>query len=68
MFYLGPLRMRYKAICRFLLLVLGLEVPSRGQAVNQGQLLLVLGLGLLIKKYRGSLRPAAACLRGFRNI
>ena len=33
----------YKAICRWLLLVLGLEVPRQGQAVNQGQLMLVLG-------------------------
>ena len=31
---------------RWLLLVLGLEIPRRSQAVNLGQLLLVPGLGL----------------------
>ena len=29
-FHLGPPCMNYKAICRWLLLVLGLEVPKRG--------------------------------------
>ena len=37
--------MSYKVICRWLVLVLGLEVPKRGQAVNQDKLLLVLTLG-----------------------
>ena len=41
--------MSCKVMCRWLLLVLGLEVPRRGQAVNQGQLLLVLGLGHLAR-------------------
>ena len=31
------------------MLVLGLEVPRQGQAVNQGQLLLVPGLGHFVK-------------------
>ena len=48
----GPPGMNYKVICRWLLLVLGLEVLRRGQAVNQGQLQLVLGLGLLSNRYR----------------
>ena len=43
--------MNYKAICRWLLLVLGLEVPQRGQAVNQGLLPLLPGLGPLCKRY-----------------
>ena len=38
--------------------VLGLEVPERGQAVNQGWLSLVLGLGPLSKRYRA---PKACC-------
>ena len=37
----------YKAICRWLILVLRLEVPRKGQAVNHGRLLLVPGLGQL---------------------
>ena len=41
----------YKVICRWLLLVLGLEVPRRGQAANHSQLLLVLGLGSFSKRY-----------------
>ena len=45
---------------RWLLVVLGFEIPRRSQAVNLGWLLLVLGLGLM--------RPAVACLRGFRNL
>ena len=36
--------MSYKAVCKWLLLVLGLEVPRRDQAVNQCWLLLVLSL------------------------
>ena len=42
----------YKATCRRLLLVLGLELPRRGQAANQGRLPLVPGLGPLSKRYR----------------
>ena len=66
-FCLGPLGISYKVTGSWLLLVLGLEVPWIGQAMNQGQLLLVLGLGQLTR-YWGLLRPAAACLRGFRNV
>ena len=43
--------MSYKALCRWLLLVHVLEVPRRGQVENQGQLLLVLDLEQLRKKY-----------------
>ena len=46
MFHPGPPSMSYKAICRWLLHVLGLEVPRQSQAVNLGWLLLVPGLGL----------------------
>ena len=42
----------YRAICRWLLLVLGLEVPRWSQAANQGWLLLVLGLRPPSKRYR----------------
>ena len=45
--------------------MLGLEVPRLVQTVNQGQLLLVLGLGPLSK--RCLLRPDSSCLRGFRK-
>ena len=48
---LGPPGMSYKAIYRWLLHMLGLEVHSVGQAVNQGWLLLVLDLGPLSKGY-----------------
>ena len=41
----------YKLICIWLLLILGLEVPRQGQAVNQGWLLLVLGPGPLRERY-----------------
>ena len=44
--------MSYRAICRWLLLVLSLEVPRRGQAMNQGWLQLIPGLGPLSKRYR----------------
>ena len=40
---LGPPGMNYIVIFRWLLLVLGLEVPRRGQAANQGCWLLVQG-------------------------
>ena len=43
--------MSYKVICRCLVLVLGLEVAVRGKAMNQGRLLLGLGLGQLSKRY-----------------
>ena len=43
---LGPPSMSYKAICRLLLLELGLEVPRQSQTVTQSWLLLVLGLWL----------------------
>ena len=64
---LGPPGMNYIVICRWLLLVLGLEVPRRGQAGNQGLLLLVLHPGPLSKRH-GANRPQAACLREFRKI
>ena len=48
---LGPAGLSYKAICRWLLLALGLKVPRRGQAMNWGQLPFVAGLGPLSKTY-----------------
>ena len=62
--------MNYKAICRYLLLLLGWEVPRQNQTVNLGWLLLVLGLGLLskFKAPEGSLKLAVAYLRGFRKF
>ena len=45
-FFPGLLCLSYKAICRWLLLVLDLEIPRWSQAVNLGWLLLVLNLGL----------------------
>ena len=57
----------YKAICRWLLFVLGLEMPRRGQAANHSRLLLVLGLRPLSKMYVAHW-PDAACLRDFRKI
>ena len=62
MFCLGPPNMSYKVIFRWLLFVLGLVVPRRGQAVNQGQLLLVPDLGHSIP------RLVAAYLRDFRKV
>ena len=47
----GSLTKSYKVIFRWLLIVLGLEVPRRGQPANQGQLPLVLGLGPLSKRH-----------------
>ena len=54
--------MSYRMICRWLLIVLDLEVRRRGQAVNQGQLLLVPDLGHSIP------RLVAAYLRDFRKV
>ena len=48
----GSYRVSYKVIYRWLLLVLGLEVPRRGQEVNQSWLLLVPDLGPLSERYR----------------
>lgn len=42
-----PPGMSYKAIFRWLLLVLALELPKIGQAANQVRLLLMSGLGPL---------------------
>ena len=42
-----PPSISYLVICRWLRLVLGLEVLRLSQTLNQGQLLLVLGLGPL---------------------
>ena len=47
----GPPGMSYRTICRWLLLVLGLEMPKRGQAGNLGRLLLLTDLQPRI--YRG---------------
>ena len=60
--------MSYKVICRWLMLVLGLEVPRRGLAANQGQLLLVPGLWATKQEVWGMSNPDAACLRDFRNV
>ena len=49
-FYLGPSGMSYKAICRWLLLVLSMEVPRQDQPVKQCWLLLVLGQGPLSER------------------
>ena len=51
-FHLVPPSMSYKVICRWLPLVLGLELPRTGKFVNQDQLLIVLGLRPLSKRYR----------------
>ena len=48
---LGPPSPSYRAICKWLLPALGLEVPWSGQAANLAWLLLVLGLGPLSKRY-----------------
>ena len=45
----GPHSVSYKVICRWLLLMLGQEVPRKGQAVKQGWLLLVLTWGQLAR-------------------
>ena len=50
-FFPGPSNISNKATCRWLLLLLDLELPRRVQAMNQGQLLLVPGLGQLSKRY-----------------
>ena len=55
--------MSCKAICKWLLVVLGWEVPRRSQTVNLGWLLLVLVMGPFIKKYEGCrLTEACSCL------
>ena len=51
MFCLGPPCLSYKSKLRWLLLVLGLEIPRQSQAVNVGWLLLVLVLGPFNKRY-----------------
>ena len=48
---LGPPSMSYKVVCRWLPLVLGLEVPRRALTANQVCLSPVLGLGLLSKRF-----------------
>ena len=50
----------YKVICRLWLLVLGLEIPQRDQAVNEVQLLLVPGPGKLVSGME--LDEARCCL------
>ena len=49
----------YKAVFKWLLLVLHLEVPS--QTTTQSWLLLVLVLGLLSQMYGGWVLPEAGC-------
>ena len=49
-FGLMPLGISYTTICRWLILVLVLKVPKKGQTMNQGQLLLVTGLWPLSKR------------------
>lgn len=63
---LEPPGISYTEICRWLLLVLGLEVPRKSQAVNQGWLLVVPGLGHLVK---GMMHTEARCclFEIFRN-
>ena len=62
-FFPRPPCLSYKAICRWLLLVLGLEIPRRSQAMNVGWLLLVPGPWLLSKTYRGwGLTETGCCL------
>ena len=51
----GPPSMSYKVVCRWLLLVLGLNVPRQGQTPSQGQLLLALDPGSLSER-SGALR------------
>lgn len=46
----GTTLQELQAICRWLLLVLGVQVPRRGQAVNRGRLLLVPALGPLSER------------------
>ena len=46
---------------RWLLLVLGLEIPRQSQAVNLGWILLVPKLGPVSKKYRGGGVTEAIC-------
>ena len=43
--------MSHKVICSCLLFVLGLVMPRKGHAVNQGKLPFMLGLGPLSKRY-----------------
>ena len=59
--------MNYKAICRWLLLVLGLEILGQSQAVNLGRLLLVPDLGPLHNRY-GAWRLSEACCCLFERI
>ena len=66
-FFLQPPSISYKTIYRQLLLVLGLEMSSRGQAENQVQLLLCPAWGHLAIG-TGQQRPDADCLKDFRKI
>ena len=52
MIYLEPPSMSYRTVCRWLLLLLGLEVLRRGQAVNQDWMLLLLVLGPSNERYK----------------
>ena len=69
----GPPSKSSKVICRWLLPVLGLRIPKRCQAANQGQLLLVLGLGQLAKDTEHteascSLSEVCEHLQDFREV
>ena len=48
----GPYGLSYEVICKWLLLILDLQVSRLGQAMNQVQLMLVPGLGLLSERYK----------------
>ena len=63
----GAIWNELQSICRWLLLMLGLEVPRRGQAVIQGWLPLLLSLGPLTKRYRACQVQDVACLE-FVNV
>lgn len=52
MLCIDPSNMSHIVIFRWLILVLGLEIPRRKQAVNQGWLQPVLGLGPFSERYK----------------
>ena len=63
--YAWPPGISYKAICRWMLLVLGLELPQCGQAVNQSQLFL---LGLEPLNEREGIRLSEVRCSLFKKI
>ena len=54
-------------ICKWLLIVLGLEVPRKVQAMNRVWPVVPYLVPLKRQEIRGTLRPGAACL-GFVNL